>query len=85
MSIPDDMTTTLEKYEKNIRQNKTGNDYKIRLVMDDGKVIWVHIRSVPIVWDKEPASLASIREIIRQKQLEKDLLHLIFSMVKGEK
>jgi len=70
---PDDLDMALEKYERNIRQNQEGNDYKIRLVKDDDTVIWVHIRSVPIIWEGEPASLAFIREITRQKQLEKDL------------
>ncbi|MCK5164526.1 MAG: response regulator [Desulfobacula sp.] len=70
---PDDLDIVLDSYEKTMLSNDKESSFKVRLLKKDKSILWVFIRSVPIVWDDEPANLSFIRDITQQKMMEQDL------------
>jgi CheY-like chemotaxis protein len=70
---PDDLRTVLDGYEKTMLSRDEGTSFDVRLVRPDQGLLWVHIRSVPVIWGDEPANLAFMRDITARKRMEHDL------------
>jgi two-component system cell cycle sensor histidine kinase/response regulator CckA len=47
----------------------------VRFTSKDGRSGWLEMSAVPVVWDGLPASLVFVRDITRQRDLERQLLH----------
>ncbi|MFA5907122.1 MAG: response regulator [Desulfobacula sp.] len=70
---PDDLQIALAGYEKTMLSGGGETNFKVRLIKPDREMLWVHIRSIPVVWDDEPANLAFMRDITSHKIMEQDL------------
>ncbi|OGR27528.1 MAG: hypothetical protein A2277_03075 [Desulfobacterales bacterium RIFOXYA12_FULL_46_15] len=70
---PDDLQTALDSYENTLLSGDKETSYKVRLVKPDHSLLWVYVRSIPVVWENEPANLAFMRDITTQKIMEHDL------------
>jgi PAS domain S-box-containing protein len=70
---PDDLRIVLDGYEKTMLSGDEGTSFDVRLARPDQGLLWVHIRSVPVVWGDEPANLAFMRDITARKRMEHDL------------
>ena len=70
---PDDLDSVLVNHENNILTKQRHVHYRIRLLRTDNSVLWVEVKSAAVNWDNRPASLAFIRDISLQKNIEDQL------------
>jgi len=70
---PDDQEIVIENQLKRLKNEKVPNDYDIRVIDKNQKVIWVNIRPVVIEWEGQPAVLIFMTDINRRKHSEEDL------------
>ncbi len=70
---PEDLNIVLESYEKTMLNKSSETSFKVRLIKEDKSCLWVHVRLVPVLWEDEPANLAFMRDITREKMMEQDL------------
>jgi PAS domain S-box-containing protein len=70
---PDDLKIVLDGYEKTMLSRDEETSFDVRLLKSDQSLLWVHIRSVPVVWGEEPANLAFMRDITARKMMEYEL------------
>jgi len=70
---PDDRGMVLARHERRLKGEKLLNTYSFRLVGQDDQVMWVDLNAVQINWKGKPATLNFLRDITRQRKLEKQL------------
>ncbi|NOX35143.1 MAG: response regulator [Deltaproteobacteria bacterium] len=70
---PDDLNTMLDGYEKPMKPGNRKISFKLRLIKKDKSILWVHVRSIKVFWDDEPAELFFIKDITALKMMEQDL------------
>ena len=70
---PDDVANVIVNLENNILLKQRDEHYRIRLVRNDKSIVWVEIKSVAVSWENKSASLAFIRDISKQKNIEDEL------------
>ncbi|MCK5312654.1 MAG: response regulator [Desulfobacteraceae bacterium] len=70
---PDDVENVIVNHENNILLKQRDGHYRARLVRDDESIVWVEIKSVAVDWENKSASLAFIRDISKQKNIEDEL------------
>ena len=73
---PDDREMVRQQAAERISTGTT-NNYEFRITRPDGGHIWVDCRASRIMWDGEPAALASLADISARKRSEL-LFHSIF-------
>ncbi|WP_119422857.1 PAS domain S-box protein [Desertibaculum subflavum] len=73
---PDDQELVRAQAEERIETGVT-NNYEFRIARPDGSIIWVDCRASRIMWDGEPAALASLADISARKRSEL-LFHTVF-------
>ena len=73
---PEDQEMVRRQAEERIALGST-NNYEFRIARPDGSHIWVDCRASRIMWDGEPAALASLADISARKRSEL-LFHSIF-------
>jgi PAS domain S-box-containing protein len=70
---PDDRHLLLENREKRIKGELFRTTYEFRLVAADGRICWVEINPVPIVWRGQPATLNLLTDVTQRKRMEEEL------------
>lgn len=68
---PEDLRIALDGYEKTMFSGDRETSFHVRLVKPGQGLLWVHIRSIPVVWGDEPANLAFIRDITIAEKMDK--------------
>jgi len=66
----DDRTKVLERYQKRMKGEDTPSQYTFRVVRKDGRIIWVEISVVAIVWEGRPATINFLIDITDRKWAE---------------
>ncbi len=61
--------------ENNLKGHESTTIQTVRFTAKGGKSRWLEMTGVPVVWDDLPASLVFVRDVTRQKELERQLLH----------
>ncbi|MDD1693475.1 MAG: PAS domain S-box protein [Methanoregula sp.] len=67
---PDDRALVFERYQHRISGENPPQHYDFRILGKDGKIIWVHLSAVRIVWDDKPATLNFLMDITDRKAAE---------------
>jgi PAS domain S-box-containing protein len=67
---PEDKEMVVERHQKRIKGQKVLNMYPLRLVNQNGDVVWVEVNAVRIDWEGAPATLNIVRDITTQKMIE---------------
>lgn len=70
---PDDRHLLLENHERRIKGEPIRSMYEFRLIAADGRICWVEINPVPIVWKGKPASLNLLTDVTQRKRIEEEL------------
>ena len=70
---PDDRTLVFERYQRRIMGEDVPQCYDFRVLGENGKVIWVQISAVRIIWNGKPATLNFLTDITDRKQAEEKL------------
>ncbi len=67
---PDDREMVLGNYQKRIRGEAAPQNYSFRVIDRNGKIRWLELRSIEIIWNDRPATLNFIDEITKRKAAE---------------
>ncbi len=70
---PDDREMVLERRRKRLLGEKPPSTYSFRMINKSGDELLVHINTVLITWEGNPATINFIRDITEQKRLEAQL------------
>ncbi len=70
---PDDRALVFERYQLRILGEDVPPYYDFRIIGKNGKVIWVQISAVRIIWNGKPATLNFLTDITDRKQMEDTL------------
>ncbi|MRR15521.1 MAG: PAS domain S-box protein [Deltaproteobacteria bacterium] len=71
---PDDVQIIKEAYTKNMRGEPTPNNFDIRVIRPDGKLLHLLVTSVDTVYKGKPAVLSFMQDITERKDAENALL-----------
>lgn len=74
---PDDRSMVLERYQKRLRGEPVDEDYSYRILDSEGKVRWLHTKSVAIQWEGRPATLSFLTDVTERKELQDSLQQLL--------
>ncbi len=66
--FPDDLLLVASIKNTQIQGNQPIKTYSHRIVTKDGRVRWVEVKSVTIVWEKQPAILVFLTDITERKR-----------------
>jgi PAS domain S-box-containing protein len=72
---PEDREMVIEKHTRRLKGEEVPNAYSFRILTKEGKVLWVQLNAVLIIWAGRPGVLCSLRDITPQKRLEQQYLH----------
>ncbi len=75
---PDDQELVKSHYQKQLQGDASGEKYQIRLLKNDGHIIWVEISGVKIDWESRPATLNFISDINERKQIQDQVQKFAF-------
>ena len=67
---PDDRALVFERYQHRIAGEDVPPHYDFRVIGENGKVIWVQISAVRIIWNSKPATLNFLMDITDRKHAE---------------
>ena len=67
---PEDKEMVVERHKKRLKGQKVLNMYPLRLVNQNGDVVWVEVNAVRIDWEGAPATLNIVRDITTHKMIE---------------
>jgi PAS domain S-box-containing protein len=70
---PDDRTLVFERYQHRINGERVPQNYDFRILRNNGKILWVQISAVWIVWNNKPATLNFLMDITDRKLAEEKL------------
>ena len=70
---PEDREMVLERHARRIKGEKQPDTYAFRLVGHDDQEMWIELHAVRINWKGKPATQNFLRDITRQRKLEKQL------------
>lgn len=70
---PADLVKIEDKYRTNMGEIPRPFNDRIRILRNNDSVAWVQVRSLPISWQDQPASLTFVTDITRQKIIETQL------------
>src|SRR5262249_1413736 len=71
---PDDRALVQGRIKARMAGETTDSHYEVRMVRRDGGIIWVDLLGSRIIWDGEPAILASLTDVTAHKRAEEALL-----------
>ncbi len=66
----DDKKQVVENYYKRMRGENIPSQYSFRILQKNGKIIWVEINAVYLLWDKKPAILIFLIDITERRKHE---------------
>jgi PAS domain S-box-containing protein len=67
---PDDRALIFERYQRRVEGKNVPTNYDFRIVGENGRLIWVILSAVQILWEGRPATLNFLIEITERKQIE---------------
>ncbi|MBE0636428.1 PAS domain S-box protein, partial [Candidatus Bipolaricaulota bacterium] len=67
---PDDRPLVIDRYQRRLRGEDVPSEYEFRIVMPDGAIRWLELRTVGISWDGAPATLNFANDITDRKHRE---------------
>ncbi len=70
---PDDRHLLTENHARLIKGDLIQQRYEFRVMAADGRVYWVEINPVPIVWKGRPATLDLLTDITERKRMQETL------------
>lgn len=73
---PDDRSIVEGYYERRLKAEDVPSSYDFRIIRKDGKIRWVSITGVRIIWDKRPATLNFLSDITERKLAEDKIKRL---------
>lgn len=68
-----DRAKVLDRHQRRQRGEEVEPRYEFRIVTPGGKLVWVELAAVLIVWDGAPATLSFVSDITRRKEAEEAL------------
>jgi len=68
-----DHAMVIDRHMRRQRGEEVEPRYEFRIVTPGGKVVWVELAAVLIVWDGAPATLSFVSDITKRKQAEEAL------------
>ncbi|HEX5757166.1 MAG TPA: PAS domain S-box protein, partial [Arenimonas sp.] len=69
----DDRAMVVDRHLKRLRGEPVEKQYAFRILHPDGRLLWVELSAVSILWEGEQATLSFITDITQRKQLEESL------------
>ena len=70
----DDRAMVLDRIRARLAGEEAVSNYELRLVRDDGTVVWAEVLAAMVVWDGKPASLAWLTDVSARKHAEAELV-----------
>jgi PAS domain S-box-containing protein len=70
---PDDRSLVADRYVRRLRGEDVPAVYDFRLIDKNGRVFWVEIKAVSIIWDGAPATLSYLSDITERRRAENKL------------
>ena len=67
---PDDRHVGIENYQRRLKGEQFESVYPLRLIVKDGRTLWVEARAALINWEGRPAVLDFLTDITKRKQAE---------------
>ena len=71
---PEDRNIIVERHERRIQGKEVLSTSSFRIINRQGDKLWLHLNSIRISWQGNPATLNFARDITREKNYEKQLL-----------
>jgi two-component system sensor histidine kinase/response regulator len=65
---PDDRQVGIESYQRRLKGEQFESVYPLRLIVKDGRTLWVEARAALINWEGRPAVLDFLTDITKRKQ-----------------
>lgn len=72
--FPEDRPWVMNKYEKRMQGEEVPQQYSLRVVRKDQKVIWAEVNAIYLLWDNKPAVLVFLFDISERKKHEDILI-----------
>ncbi len=69
---PDDRAIAAERYADRLAGNVQERTLALRLVRQDGEILWVEVRSLPVDWRGRPAVLSFVGDVTDREQARQD-------------
>ncbi|NPA74909.1 MAG: PAS domain-containing sensor histidine kinase [Euryarchaeota archaeon] len=87
---PDDRPIVLSYYRRRMADKSAPEEYVLRMIRNDGSVLWALVKPVKIILDGKPADLVSMVDVTRIKGMERLLFKVdevvrTLNTVKSEK
>jgi PAS domain S-box-containing protein len=70
----DDRPMVLDRIRARLAGEEAVSHYELRLVHEDGTVVWAEVLAALVVWDGKPASLSLLTDITARKRAEAELV-----------
>jgi len=67
---PDDRQMALERNRRRSQGEDIPGPQTYRCLNKSGEILWVHLNSVPVIWEGRPATLHFARDLTQEKKLE---------------
>lgn len=67
---PDDRQVGIEYYQRRLKGEQFESVYPLRLIVKDGRTLWVEARAALINWEGRPAVLDFLTDITKRKQAQ---------------
>jgi PAS domain S-box-containing protein len=70
---PEDRERVVERFIKRLKGHEYSTPHSYRVIAQSGKIHWIQVNAVRIIWEGSPATLNFGRDITDQKQLESQI------------
>jgi PAS domain S-box-containing protein/putative nucleotidyltransferase with HDIG domain len=71
---PDDQQMVMDKHVRRLRGDEMANVYPFRVIKKDGRVRWVEVNVVRVMWDDRAATLNFMSDITERSEIEQRLI-----------
>jgi PAS domain S-box-containing protein len=71
---PDDQQMVMDNHVRRLRGDKVAPVYTFRVITKDGRVRWVEINVVRVMWDDRAATLNFMTDITERREMEQQLI-----------
>jgi PAS domain S-box-containing protein/putative nucleotidyltransferase with HDIG domain len=71
---PDDQQMVMNNHLRRLRGDKMANVYFFRVITKDGRIRWVEINVVRVMWDERAATLNFMSDITERREIEQRLI-----------
>jgi len=69
---PEDRDMVIDRHVRRLDGGGTPNEYGFRVLRKDGKIRWVEVNVVSVVWGERPAAMVFLRDITEKRQAEEE-------------